>query len=120
MTDIHRQRVSIDDKVKGPDSFLFLIQNSHFRHLKEYLKEKTFAHVYLILPVYSSATAIFQTAPLPFEFVEEVIRPWVEKWHYQYRENRLEDAPQIVCAPTVMTISIPLTRVERESTQLRM
>jgi hypothetical protein len=121
MMDIHTQREQQEEELAGLDRFLFLIQNPHFRHLEKYLKEKTFRPVDFILPKYSSGvTAVFQTAPLPPEFIEEVIRPWVEKWHEQRRGNKLEEVPQIVCTSMAMTISIPLTSGEIIITQLKM
>lgn len=125
MMDIHtqreEQRKQNDDLFEGTDRILFLIQNPHFRHLKKYLNEKTFRPVDFILPKYSSGvTAVFQTAPLPPEFIEEVIRPWVEKWHEQRGGNKLEEVPQIVCTSMAMTISIPVTSVEIVKTQLKM
>lgn len=121
MMDIHTQREQREAELAGLDRFLFLIQNRHFRHLKEYLNEKTFKPVDFRLPARGhNATVIFRTAPLPPEFIEEVIRPWVEKWHYQHRGNKLEEVPQIVYDSTAMNISIPLTSGEIAVTQLKM
>lgn len=121
MMDIHTQRELREEELAGLDRFLFLIQNRHFRHLKEYLNEKTFKPVAFRLPARGhNATVIFITAPLPAEFIEEVIRPWVEKWHCQHRGNKLEEVPQIIYDSTAMTIFIPLTSVEIAVTQLKM
>lgn len=94
------------------NNLAFFTLNKHFGYLDNYLKEKTFGrsmtHLSERVPVVK-----FKTTPLPEEFVESVIRPWVLAWNKQYREDDKKCYPVIKVRADVVEIKVRLTPKER-------
>ena len=90
----------------------FFTINKHFEYLDNYLKEKTFGRARMHLSERVPMVK-FKTAPLPEEFIESVIRPWVLEWNKQYRMDDKEYRPIIKGEPDVMQIKVWLTDKER-------